>query len=230
MAKNNNADRISKIEQGMADMTESIAALAKVAEALVQAQGAPQAQADKDDDLFGAPETAEDVEDILARMTEDAGLLIGTDEGTVHMNGSSIGMALTVANALAQERHDSRTPIDPITAGYEDGYVPLTINVADGYLDPHDVLAVLRRSEVRGFRGDRLAIVQDETDVNEDGCAITALVGTDVWFNPRRVTTGYPSTDVERVRAGRDIIVRLARESGIHEGDITVTVGEVLVV
>lgn len=230
MARNNNAERIGKIEQGMAGMSESIAAMGRVLEALVQAQGAAQARDEEEDNLFDVPGPDEEAEDVLARMAENGGLLIGNGEGTVMMDGRNIGMALTVAAALVQERHDSRMPINPVIAGYDDGYVPVTIRVEDGILDSEDVLAVLVRSEVRGFRGDRLAIVPDEVNDDEDGCTIAALVGTDVWFNPRRLTTGYPSTDGERGRMGRDILKRLADLTGVRECDLEVTVGNVLVV
>lgn len=70
------------------------------------------------------------------------------------------------------------------------GFIKLTTDETD--VVDEDLLKELARSEVRGMRGERAVIVTENYEDSWD--ELEVWVGRNVWFNPHRMTAGYPAS------------------------------------
>lgn len=79
------------------------------------------------------------------------------------------------------------------------GFVRLKVTLdADSEYGQDDLVSALSRSEVRGIRGSRAVMIDDDYDLDEDDNeTYTAWVGRNVWYNEHRLTAGWPSTEDE---------------------------------
>lgn len=209
-------------------LRQDVASLAAVVQALVQKIGATDAAPTAAPASFPAGEPVT-LEEMLDEMADENELLVGTAEGFARTESADI--AKTLAQAIVTGWNTGRTPIDPRKLSDFDGFIPVRIRIREepdcDHVDSRDILRVLAVSGVRGNRGERVAIVQRFSSVDDvQGNLVLALVGTDTWFNERRVTTGAARnlSGIEYFR--NDIINRLADEIGLRRRDIMLEVDE----
>lgn len=79
------------------------------------------------------------------------------------------------------------------------GFLEVRVTVNDKYRGDRDELAsVLGTSTAPGIRGSRAVILRDVSiGVDGDDEIFQAWIGRNVWYNHRRLTAGWPSTDEE---------------------------------
>ena len=94
--------------------------------------------------------------------------------------------------------------------------------------DEEDVIAelmtVAQLSSIRGIRGQRAVILDEDYTVNHipgDYCdhnqyQVTLWVGSNIWFNKHRITSGFPGTEAHDVRTFLNALVSDLENDGFY--------------